>query len=174
MKKLDKENKNLKIKQFFKENLKVILAIIITAILATGTMVLASYNYFAKDIEYKKSDGTKINVENALNELYTRNVQFQNTELLFHKNDGLSFSGTYTFDGKHSNVILFLWGASRDNNVLLNYDISDGNIIYDNTWSTYYDTYTKGRIVFLKNIKEGTILNYFLQCQPGIIIYGLE
>lgn len=66
------KNNNFKIKQFFKENLKVILAIIITTILVGGTTAFATYNYFAKDIEYEKSDGTKISVESALNELYKK------------------------------------------------------------------------------------------------------
>lgn len=53
--------------------LKIVLVIVITAILVGGISVYATYNYFAKDIIYKKMDGTQINVEDALNELYLRN-----------------------------------------------------------------------------------------------------
>lgn len=146
----------------------------IIMILTSCISIYATYNYFAKDVSYTKADGTEINVEEALNELYqSQCFEFDNAELLYSKNNGLSFSDNYTFDGRHQKVILFLWGASRDNNVILNYTIDNGDIIYDNTLSTYFDTYTKGRIVIIDNISSGTYLTFFLQCQPGIFIYGI-
>lgn len=53
-----------------KYKLKIILVIIASTIFVSGLSVYATYNYLAKDISYIKSDGTKISVENALNELY--------------------------------------------------------------------------------------------------------
>ena len=58
------------LKKFLKNNLKIILAIVITAIVTGSVTAFATYNYFSKDIEYKKDDGTKISVEDSLNELY--------------------------------------------------------------------------------------------------------
>lgn len=159
--------------------IKIVIIIIITAILFSSISAYATYNYLAKDISYTPSNSEfeVDNVEDALNELYkskiSSNINFENAELLYSKNVGLGISGDYTFDGNHTKVILFLWGASRDNNVILSYEITDGDIIYDNTLSTYYDTYTKGRIVIIDNISNRTYLKFTLQCQPGIFIYGI-
>ena len=56
--------------KFLKQNIKTILVIIITATLVGGTTAFATYNYLAKDVWYTKNDGTKISVEDSLNELY--------------------------------------------------------------------------------------------------------
>lgn len=55
------------ISRFIKNNFKVILAIIITAIICISGAVFAT-GYFARDITYKNGK----NVEEALNELYLR------------------------------------------------------------------------------------------------------
>ena len=57
---------------FLKKNTKTIAGIIVGAVLATGITGYATYNYFAKDITYKRpGTNTEINVAQALNELYT-------------------------------------------------------------------------------------------------------
>lgn len=53
--------------------LKIIIIIIVSIVLASGISVYATYSYFAKDISYKKTDGTELSVEEALNELYNKN-----------------------------------------------------------------------------------------------------
>ena len=58
--------------RFLKNNLKLIIGFIIGAILASSITVYA-YSYFAKDISYTKpGTDTSINVETALNELYSK------------------------------------------------------------------------------------------------------
>lgn len=48
----------------------IIIAFIIAIILSSGISVFA-YNYYSKDVAYKKQSGTQTNVETALNELYS-------------------------------------------------------------------------------------------------------
>lgn len=57
--------------KIIKNNIKLLIVIFISIIVTNGISVFATYNYFAKDVEYIKTDGIKINVEEALNELYT-------------------------------------------------------------------------------------------------------
>lgn len=57
-----------------KNNLKLILVILIICVLISGLSVYATYSYLAKDVSYTKKDGTTINVGDALNELYNRNT----------------------------------------------------------------------------------------------------
>lgn len=56
--------------KFIKKHIKTIISIIVTAIIFTGFSIYATTTYLAKDIGYIKNDGTQINVEEALNELY--------------------------------------------------------------------------------------------------------
>lgn len=58
--------------KFLKEKIKFILVIIVGILLLSGISVYAAYKYFAKDVSYTKADGTKISVEEALNELYNK------------------------------------------------------------------------------------------------------
>ena len=59
-------------KQFIKNNLKVFVIVVITAILFTGIGVYAANTYLAHDISYTPSNENfeVSNVEDALNELY--------------------------------------------------------------------------------------------------------
>lgn len=63
-------------KQFVKNNYKLLIAIIITTIVVTSGTVYAAQVYFAKDISFELSQKNKdngfqaTNVEDALNELY--------------------------------------------------------------------------------------------------------
>lgn len=59
-------------KNLLKNNIKLILAIVITAVITGGVSVYATYTYLASDVEYTKTNGSKISVEAALNELYTK------------------------------------------------------------------------------------------------------
>lgn len=54
-----------------KNKFKVILAILISIIFASGLSIYATYNYLASDVSYTR-DGETISVETALNELYER------------------------------------------------------------------------------------------------------
>lgn len=56
-----------------KKTLNIIFIICITVILASGISVYATYNYLAKDVSYVKSNGEELSVEEALNELYSKN-----------------------------------------------------------------------------------------------------
>ncbi len=54
-----------------KNKVKLIVCIIIM-ILISGVSVYATYNYLAKDINYVKSNGENISVQDALDELYNK------------------------------------------------------------------------------------------------------
>ena len=56
-------------KNLLRKNLKLIIIIAAAVILCSSLSVFA-YSYFAKDIGYTKMDGSKVNVEEALNSLY--------------------------------------------------------------------------------------------------------
>ena len=98
--------KKLKILKFMPKNLKTILIIIINDIIISGTLVFAYNNYLAKDVEYEKNDGTKISVENALNELYAGNKDSANNNYMFvynkvaNKNYTLNTGNTENRSGK--------------------------------------------------------------------------
>lgn len=162
--------------KFIKNNIKILIIIIITAILFSGLSIYATYTYLAKDIIYipDNSNFKVNNVEDALNELYESvktNISGLDTSKLLYTST--SHNGSYTFDGTHSKALVFLWGASRDNNVLVNYSINGGKIIFDRTISTYMDTYTKGRIIIIDNITQGIRFTHSMRWQPGIFIYGI-
>lgn len=71
---------------------KLIIVFIIGMILTGGIAAYATYNYYAKDISYTKSNGDKISVEDALNELY---------EI---KKDYIKPSGTKTITEKENTI----------------------------------------------------------------------
>lgn len=165
--------------KFIKNNIKIFIIIIITAILCSSISVYATYSYLAKDVSYIPSnDEFKVdNVEDALNELYelkkTSNIDFKNAELLYNYNSGGSFSGSYEFDGKHDKAIVLIFACSRDNNVLVNCDLSGGTIVFDKTLYNRLDVYSYGRLLVIDDISNETKINYNLRWQPGILIYGL-
>ena len=68
-----------------KKNIKFIITIIICCILSSSLSVFA-YSYFARDINYTKSDGTKINVETALNDLYNKNIKLEKIDGALNEN----------------------------------------------------------------------------------------
>ena len=80
-------------KGFIKNNLKILVTLIILAILFTGIGVYAASQYYARDItftptneNFKKENGEPItNVEDALNELYSK--QSYNIEMITNYNN---------------------------------------------------------------------------------------
>lgn len=158
--------------KFIKNNIKIFI-IIITIILIENVSVYAAYKYFAKDVYYTKSDGSEININDALNELYTNSINLENSKLLYTYNSDLSFSGKYKFDGTNNKAIIFLCACSRDNNVITSCEVSNAEVIFDKTLSNRYDVYSNARIIIIDNVSDMTEVNYLLQCQPEILIYGL-
>lgn len=73
------------ISRFIKNNLKIILAVVVTAIICISGAVFAT-GYFAKDIIYK--DGK--NVEEALNDLYSKLNNIDNYDNKTYTQEGLS------------------------------------------------------------------------------------
>lgn len=50
--------------------IKIIIGIVVGIIIVSGISVYATVNVLASDVEYTKKDGTKVSVQEALNELY--------------------------------------------------------------------------------------------------------
>ena len=57
-------------KKFLMNNIKIILAFILGAIIFSGATYAVTLDFASGDVEHTKADGTKINVKDALNELY--------------------------------------------------------------------------------------------------------
>lgn len=88
-----------------KNNLKLILVILIICVLISGLSVYATYSYFAKDIVYK--DGK--NVEQALNELYEKNKLYLDFDFdnypRSYPTDGSFYPTTYRMFVPNSYVV---------------------------------------------------------------------
>lgn len=94
-------------KNFIKNNLKVFVSIFVTTIIVGSVSVYAASQYFAKDItftptneNFKKENGESIdNVEDALNELYKKNIN-KNSDVTFisssFQQDASIVSNSYT------------------------------------------------------------------------------
>lgn len=57
-------------KKILKNNLKLVIAFIAGATIFSSITYAATLNFASGDVEHTKADGTKINVKDALNELY--------------------------------------------------------------------------------------------------------
>ena len=96
--------------EFLKKNIRTIIGFVTGVILASSITVYA-YSYLASDISYTK-DGTKVSVEEALNDLYAN----QNKSRILE-------TGTYTIDQISK-------GTEKQINVLLENDYTDRSNIY--------------------------------------------
>ena len=83
--------------KFIKKNIKLIIGIIIGMTLVSTLSAYATYNYLASDVSYTKADGNKINVQDAINELYN------NREFEYVMGENNRNSGTETIEIKHDN-----------------------------------------------------------------------
>lgn len=74
--------------KFIKKHIKLIIGIIVGMILVSSLGVYAAYNYLASDVSYTKADGTKINVQDALTELYRNTTNNANNDLILYDKSG--------------------------------------------------------------------------------------
>lgn len=125
-----------------KNKFKIILVIVISGIITSGLSVYATYNYFAKDISYTKSDGTEINVEQALNDLYDKSKNY------------ILPSGTYNATTKENQI-----------------DISNYKYLNTSALFTSEDLISHSEFTILDsdrtefNILENTKLAYLIVCR---------
>lgn len=114
---------------------------IIGVIIVSSISVYATYNYFAKDISYRKADGTELNVEQALNELYAKH-NMKNTlvasDIYGNTPHNPTATAEYTFE-KNGLVVVNLGTRSAGNEAgKTTYSIKiDGKIEYsysENVW----------------------------------------
>lgn len=106
--------------KFLKNNLKVIIVFIICVILASsigGTTAFASYNYFANQVSYITPSGQKLNVESALNELYSKknNIDVPYIENIW-SSSALSVDYTYTV-AKDGIYLVSISGSNKNNSI---------------------------------------------------------
>lgn len=59
-------------KKLFLENYKKLIVVILGIILSSSLTAFATYNYIAQEVGYTKKDGSNIDVNDALNELYAK------------------------------------------------------------------------------------------------------
>ena len=145
-------------KKIFKK--EVIIAFIIGIILASSIAVYA-YSYAAKDVSYTKpGTTTSINVETALNELYSKGNKTpqqvatittnDRTATYTMQNDGyiLGTAGTKTDDGTGANIN---FTKNETTNIVFTTDYRNSNLY---TVSLYV---TKGTTISVRN--DGGIYN---------------
>lgn len=78
-----------------KNKYKFLIILIIGIIIGSSLTVYSAYTYFSKDIKYTKKDGTQISVEDALNELYSKdNATYLYKANHFYTEYSSSWSGT--------------------------------------------------------------------------------
>ena len=123
---------NIIIINFFNKNFKIILSILITALLVGCTTAFASYNYFAKDVEYAKNDGAKISVEDALNELYMSNKKPKDIKY-YSDADKNNFVSTYTAKENCTVIAIAVSMNSQDRGFQRSSITSDGTLISEKT-----------------------------------------
>ena len=139
---MEKKNKRTNFIEFFKRNLKTILAIIITAILVSGTTAFATYNYYAKDISYLKKDGTKTNVADALNDIYDKlgkKYDLSKLELLWAPVGSQTnyYSGTYTCNPEYTCLIVVYYSNISDNTAYVANNLKE--IYHTDSFGRYYE-----------------------------------
>ena len=89
-------------KNFIKNNIKIISTIIVTAVLCVSGTVYATTKYLSSDVTYKDTT-----VENALNDLYeNKSLNINSNKIKNLLKDGLS----YTFDSDYKYVFVY-YGA---------------------------------------------------------------
>ena len=115
--------------EFLKKNIRTIIGFITGVILASSITVYA-YSYFASDIKYTKKDGTEISVENALNELYSKNnITFTGDFYLSATADENTYSNTSYFDinvNNYSKITFNIDGLFPSTSVFTSYILADG------------------------------------------------
>ena len=97
-------------KKILSEKTIYIIIIAICCVLCSSLSVWA-YSYFAKDVSYKKADGTEISVENALYELYKSGIKLDADSIKVLFDGGSTPSGEtsymYTFTENYKSVIVY-------------------------------------------------------------------
>lgn len=92
--------------KFLKNNIKIVIISFITALICSCASVFATYTYLSKDVSYKKSDGTEVSVEEALNQLYQEKKD----------NKQMRFLETTQFDSTHQYTYVKNYDLKQYNN----------------------------------------------------------
>lgn len=89
--------------KFIKKNIKLIIEIIVGMVLISGVSVYAAYNYLASEVSYTKADGTKLNVQEALTELYmSDNEKYPSiNEIYYNVSPSVNYTYTINETGKY-------------------------------------------------------------------------
>ena len=86
-----------------KNNIRKIMLLLSLTVIVSGVSVYATYKYLASDVSYTKSDGTDVSVEEALNELYSKQLTIEciwnGTDNLVTPKSSLNFEKTMEHDG---------------------------------------------------------------------------
>lgn len=145
--------------KFIKNNMKFFVINIVIVALFSSFSIYATYTYYSKDISYKKSDGTIVSVESALNELYQSNKSQANlrNELSIKE----SAEETIAWNDTNSKTIKIRYQVEKDCNYVcfgyasnVSYLTScslstsgNNSIIYGNGVKMSTGTATKGEIL---------------------------
>lgn len=123
-----------------KKTLNKIFIICITAILASGISVYATYNYLAKDVSYIKSNGEELSVEEALNELYSKNtsdVEYKifESNVVETSSSGIFYTTTISIPKGKTRIYIYSYAKSTYN--INSNPIISSTIIKENSLKVY-------------------------------------
>ena len=152
-----------------KKNIKFIIVIIVGMILVSSISVWATYNYLGSDVSYMKVNGTKLSVQDALDELYKNTTNNANNSLVL-----------YDKSGNNYNAILINGTCIKSNTDGTRYIYFDGTDDYvelpelsaDIDWN---DGFTIETQLELNNLDNNTF-SRIICCNngPNIIRYGRQ
>ena len=141
-------------KRIIKNNLRVVIAIIITAIVCISTTAYAAYNYYAKDISFTPSNESwKVeNVEDAINDLYLS----KKTNMKYVT--GSAMDGVRTVTANNFEVGEYYLCISNTKGLIITYSINGADIIYELNNKDMLDYLYTNYITYIK--AEATTINF--------------
>lgn len=122
-------------KNFIKNNIKVIFAIIVIAVLCISGTVYATTKYLSSDVTYKDTT-----VENALNDLYDISNNSYNSQIVLESGLRTFVSLTYAYNQGYKKFKVLLPGNGTGASCKI-YTSNVGDNVLTLNYDTLYDTH---------------------------------
>ena len=131
-------------KIFIKNNVKIMVAIIVTAVLCVSGTVYATTKYLSSDVTYKDTT-----VENALNDLYDINNNSYNSQIILQSGHRSFVSLTYAYKQGYKKFKVSLPGNGTGASCKIYTSNVETNVLtlnYDTIYNTHYSDISNYRI----------------------------
>ena len=162
-----------------KNNIKIIITIIICSIFFTGVTGYAVSQFYAKDIRFvsTNSNWNVDNVEDALNDLYLNSNK--ELALVTSFSEGSKTTKEYTFTKDYDYIIISGSGVNNYNNANAGIEITFNDEVelineFNKTRLDDGEYYTRLTSNIYKNVKVGDKVSIYLGYGSSAIIYGIE